>query len=94
MVLDANNEPVVMIVSAEYNGFSAGTYFWSDTVRVVSLTYGSLKKLDPKYLPEGGVGYEGVTDIGDTLTWDGTPTDVFVGGDGVYFYKISDDTPR
>ena len=59
------------------------------------LTYGSIKKLDPKFLPSGGVGYDAVESIGDTLTWDGTPTDTVAETPimGIKFYRVSDSTP-
>ena len=73
----------------------AGIYFTkvASNIYVSSLTYGSIKKLDPKYLPEGGVGYEDVTDIGDTLTWDGTPTDISIGLADITLERVSDSTP-
>lgn len=74
-----------------------GTYFMNmpDLAVNTKLTYSSIKKLDPQYLPEGGVGYEGVTDFGDTLTWDGKPTDTVVENKtlGLALYKVSDSTP-
>lgn len=61
---------------------------------ITHISYGSLEKLDPKYLPEGGVGYEEVESIGDTLTWDGTPTDTVVETSvGTKYYRVSDSTP-
>jgi hypothetical protein len=72
----------------------AGIYFVTDVdTYASSLTYGSIKKLDPKYLPEGGVGYEGVTDMGDTLTWDGTPTDTVIEATGFQLHLISGNIP-
>lgn len=76
----------------------AGIYFTkvASNIYVSFLSYGSIKKLDPKYLPEGGVGYEGVTDIGDTLTWDGTPTDTvvqFMTDPLTEYCRVSNNTP-
>lgn len=39
--------------------------------------------------PFGEIG----SNVGDTLVWDGKPTDVFVETKNAYFYKISDSTP-
>ena len=36
---------------------------------------------------------EEVEHLGDTLTWDGTPTDICVVAEGVYAYKVCDSTP-
>ena len=59
-----------------------------------SLTYGSIKKLDPKFLPEGGVGYDDVKNMGDTLTWDGTPSDTAVPiGEVATYHHVSDNAP-
>ena len=72
-----------------------GTYVMSE-MSIFTITYTGtetkIKKIDPKYLPEG-IGYENVTNFGDTLTWDGTPTDTMVEALGMQIYKVSDDIP-
>lgn len=53
-------------------------------------------KVDPDYLPDGGFGYEDVTNIGDTLTWDGTPTDTvvqFMTDPLTEYCRVSNNTP-
>ena len=62
-----------------------------------SLTYGSIKKLDPKFLPEGGVGYDETAVEKGVIEYDGDPTGkptVVLSGDRGVLVKISDITPE
>jgi hypothetical protein len=64
------------------------------TIPNYNFTKTDIKKLDPKYLPDGGVGYTVNESVKDTLTWDGTPTGVGVSvNDEVDMYLVSVSTP-
>lgn len=76
--------------------YPAGIYVLAnDDTYVTSFTYTigqeDIKRLDPKFLPEGGVGYEEDVNCGNVLDWDGTPSDIQVHFEGSeYFHKVSD----
>lgn len=75
----------------------AGIYFTkvASNIYISSLTYGSIKKLDPKYLPEG-IGYEETYTGEITIEWDGDSTGkpTVDAGDEMTLVKISDNTPE
>lgn len=94
----------IMVVLEPYSDPSHGVvqpgiYFgWNSEIHTRSLTYTrtvrDIKKLDPKFLPEGGVGYDEDISIGDRLSWDGTSSDTVITLlPGVEFHHISDATP-
>lgn len=81
-------------------GIPAGLWFFysENDYYCQSLTYTGtvehIKKLDPKYLPEGGVGYDKIIDLGSTIAWDGTPSDTIVDFMGLELHHVSDSTPN
>ena len=81
--------------------YPAGIYVLAeDDAYVTSFTctigQGDIKRLDPKYLPEGGVGYEKVISSTNTITHDGridTEKDVYYEDIDIRLVKVSDHTP-
>lgn len=63
------------------------------TIPNYNFTKLDIKKLDPKYLPDGGFGYTTKESVKDTLTWDGTPTGVSVTAGNASLNHVSDSAP-
>ena len=109
-IVDAREQGAPAIIVAEglfvlyeafatYNITEPGTYVVAG-FPTATLTYTgqltTINKLDPKYLPDGGFGYEAIGSVGSTLTWDGTPSDTVVAipdMEGMEFHHISDSAP-
>ena len=63
------------------------------TIPNYNFTKTEIKKLDPKFLPDGGVGYSYKTSVKDTLTWNGEPSDTVVGVFTAAMHHVSDNVP-
>ena len=71
----------------------AAQFVSSLTIPNYNFTKTDIKKLDPKFLPDGGVGYSYETSVKDTLTWNGEPSDTVVGVFTAAMHHVSDSVP-
>jgi hypothetical protein len=74
----------------EGKGLSSNDYTNTEKTKLAGIQEGAVSSWnDLEDRPFG----EEVEHLGDTLTWDGTPTDVFVEYDRFTYYKVSENTP-
>ena len=97
--------PFVVIINGKKYTYPAGkTVEVPDEVAEVIERHEEAKP-QPEDAPEEGNGvkswndledrpfYDEIASVGDTLTWDGSPTDVSIDLGGVFLYKVSGSTP-